>query len=361
MRALNVLSFFDGISAGQQALKNLGIKVNQYIAIEIQEESKKVTRKNFPNTVFWGNITQLVDDQNFYKSLPKIDLVFAGSPCQGLSRAGLKKGLKDPRSALFHAFTFIFNKIKEDQGNPHIPFFFENVAMLGREGEESARIISKDLGVGYKRFDAIDYSPCKRDRFYWTNINIPMTIISKYKGNKKTYKDVMSKTISRSHIVPSNMNNVMATYKYHKQNLSPNALLKQDGYLYNKVNAHGLPTNNRQAFRVYRIDSKMVAMTAESGGWGAKGGLYLRKKPRNIDLSYSWGGGIQSQKDRVFMPYKETIVVIPSVETCLKAMGFPENYYDGVNMTEGNKRKHIGNSWNLFVVELIFRSLFFYR
>ena len=108
MRALNVLSFFDGISAGQQALKNLGIKVNKYIAIEIQEEPKKVTKKNFPNTIFWGDITQLVDNEDFYKSLPKIDLVFAGSPCQGMSRAGLRKGLNDPRSALFHSFTFIF-------------------------------------------------------------------------------------------------------------------------------------------------------------------------------------------------------------------------------------------------------------
>ena len=217
MKGINVLSFFDGVSAGQQALKNLGIKVNQYIAIEIEEEPKKVTKKNFPNTIFWGDITQLTDNKSFYESLPKIDLVFAGSPCQGLSRAGLKKGLEDPRSALFHSFTFIFNKIKKDQGNPHIPFFFENVAMLGKDGSESANIISTDLGVTYHRLDGSDFSPCKRDRFYWTNINIPLTIINKYKGNKKTYKDVMSKTILRRLIIPTNMNNVKANYKYWKQ------------------------------------------------------------------------------------------------------------------------------------------------
>ena len=69
-----------------------------------------------------------MDDQSFYESLPKIDLVFAGSPCQGFSKGGKMKGLEDPRSALFYSFTFIFNQIKNLQDNPHIPFFFENGA-----------------------------------------------------------------------------------------------------------------------------------------------------------------------------------------------------------------------------------------
>ena len=78
---INVISFFDGISAGQQALASLGIEVDNYIAVEIDEEAREITKKNFPNTIFWGDITQLMDDESFYESLPKIDLVFAGSPC----------------------------------------------------------------------------------------------------------------------------------------------------------------------------------------------------------------------------------------------------------------------------------------
>ena len=45
---INVLSFFDGISAGQEALKQLGVKVNRYISIEIESSSIEITRPTFP-------------------------------------------------------------------------------------------------------------------------------------------------------------------------------------------------------------------------------------------------------------------------------------------------------------------------
>ena len=45
---INVLSFFDGMSAGQEALKQLGVKVNRYIAIEIESSSITITQANFP-------------------------------------------------------------------------------------------------------------------------------------------------------------------------------------------------------------------------------------------------------------------------------------------------------------------------
>jgi len=186
---INVLSFFDGISAGQQALRSLGVEVDNYIAIEIDPIAKSVTRKNFPNTIFWGDITQLEESQAFYESLPKIDLVFAGSPCQGFSKGGRMRGLEDPRSALFNSFMFIFNTIKSIQNNPHIPFFFENVVM----DEYWRKIISAELRVEEpSKIQASDYSPTSRDRLYWTNMGIPLTIMNKYAtGKEKVYQDIL--------------------------------------------------------------------------------------------------------------------------------------------------------------------------
>ena len=178
---INVISFFDGISAGQQSLSSLGIEVDNYIAVEIDEEARIITKSNFPKTIFWGDITQLVDNQQFYESLPKIDLIFAGSPCQGFSKGGKMKGLEDPRSALFSSFTFIFNQIKKFQGNPHIPFFFENVVM----DEQWEKIISRELGVSKPaKIQASDYSPTSRKRLYWTNMHIPRSIMDKYAKDK---------------------------------------------------------------------------------------------------------------------------------------------------------------------------------
>ena len=53
---MNVLSLFDGISAGQLALQRAGIGVDNYYASEIDPYAMKITKKNFPNTKFLGDI-----------------------------------------------------------------------------------------------------------------------------------------------------------------------------------------------------------------------------------------------------------------------------------------------------------------
>ena len=80
---MNVLSLFDGMSCGQLALKKLGVNVNAYYSSEIDANAIKVTNKNFPDTIQLGDIKKI--DVN---SLPKIDLIMAGSPCQSFSSAG---------------------------------------------------------------------------------------------------------------------------------------------------------------------------------------------------------------------------------------------------------------------------------
>ena len=58
MKKLKILSLFDGISACQVALKNLGIEYDYY-ASEIDPYAIKVTQKNFPDTVQLGDIKKL--------------------------------------------------------------------------------------------------------------------------------------------------------------------------------------------------------------------------------------------------------------------------------------------------------------
>ena len=77
---MNVLSLFDGISCGQVALERAGIKVDNYFASEIDKYAIKVTMKNYPNTIQLGDVIN-VDGY----TLPKIDLLIGGSPCQDLS------------------------------------------------------------------------------------------------------------------------------------------------------------------------------------------------------------------------------------------------------------------------------------
>jgi len=75
---MNVLSLFDGLSAGQIALERAKIKVDNYFASEVDKYAIKITQKNYPKTIQLGDITQLN-----LKALPKIDLIIGGCPCQG--------------------------------------------------------------------------------------------------------------------------------------------------------------------------------------------------------------------------------------------------------------------------------------
>ena len=65
---------------------------------------KETHELNFPNTVLLGqgDITKTSDDE-FLQYKGKVNLIFAGFPCQGFSHAG-KKLPDDPRNTLFREF-----------------------------------------------------------------------------------------------------------------------------------------------------------------------------------------------------------------------------------------------------------------
>lgn len=76
---MNVLSLFDGMSCGQIALNRAGIRYDNYYASEIDKHSIAVTQKNYPNTIQLGDVTKIKSSV-----LPTVDLLIAGSPCQGV-------------------------------------------------------------------------------------------------------------------------------------------------------------------------------------------------------------------------------------------------------------------------------------
>lgn len=165
---MNVLSLFDGISCGQVALNRVGIKYNNYYASEIDPDAITITQKNFPDTIQIGDVTK-VD----LKKLPKIDLVLAGSPCQGFSNAGQRLAFSDDRSKLFFEFVKILNTIKPRY------FLLENVKMK----HEYIKRIDGILGVEGVLINSNKFSAQHRERMYWTNIPIA-ELPAGFSGNK---------------------------------------------------------------------------------------------------------------------------------------------------------------------------------
>ena len=121
---MNVLSLFDGMSCGQQALERCGIKVDNYYASEIDKYAIQIANKNYPNTIQLGSVTNWM---NWDIDFTTIDLVIGGSPCQGFSIAGKQLNFDDERSKLFFEFSAILDTIKIL--NPNVKFLLENVRM----------------------------------------------------------------------------------------------------------------------------------------------------------------------------------------------------------------------------------------
>ena len=158
---INVLSLFDGMSCGQIALNKLGIKYENYFASEIDKYAIQVTQKNYSNTKQIGSVTEVKGID-----LPKIDLLFGGSPCQNLSKAVINNikhnnGLNGEKSSLFYEYLRILTETKPKY------FLLENV---GGMSEDSKNLISEALEVEPIHIDSNLLSAQDRSRYYWTNI-----------------------------------------------------------------------------------------------------------------------------------------------------------------------------------------------
>jgi len=153
--AINVLSLFDGISGCQLALKELGIPVKQYLSCEIDKNAIAVTNYQFPNTFQLGDVREL--DPH---SLPTIDLLTAGFPCQAFSLEGQQKGFEDQRGQLFFEVVRLLKALQPTY------FLCENVKMK----KEYRDLITRELGVEPVFINSSEFSAQNRPRNYWTNI-----------------------------------------------------------------------------------------------------------------------------------------------------------------------------------------------
>lgn len=155
---MNVLSLFDGISCGCQALEEAGIIVDQYFASEIDKHAIAVSKNRWPHIEHVGDVTRIAAFM-----FPKIDLIIGGSPCQDL-RPG-REGLKGKKSKLFYEYLRILREIQ--LVNPEVKFLLENVFLISKEDKS---IITQLLGVEPILLNSGLVSAQNRKRYYWSNI-----------------------------------------------------------------------------------------------------------------------------------------------------------------------------------------------
>lgn len=165
---MKVLSLFNGMNTGRQALENVGIKVDKYYSSEIKPYAIELTQHHFPDTIQVGDVTKW---REWDIEWSKIDLILSGSPCQDLSAAGKRAGINGKKSSLFFVFVEILEHIKAL--NPNVLFLQENV---GSARKEDVGIMSRALGVYPVRINSKLVTAQLRDRYYWSNIRTKETM-----------------------------------------------------------------------------------------------------------------------------------------------------------------------------------------
>lgn len=155
-------SHFDGIGAFPLAASRYGIKTMW--ATEIEAFPKSVSKKHFPKMKHLGDITDIhacyyvthfsgINCEMYLNNckddyVKPVDVITFGSPCQDLSVAGKREGLKGERSGLFMEAIGTVHEMREATDGVYPRFIiWENVpgALSSNEGHDFRAVLEEIL------------------------------------------------------------------------------------------------------------------------------------------------------------------------------------------------------------------------
>ena len=320
---MNVVSLFNGMNTGRQALENVGIKVDKYYSSEIKPYAIQLTQHHFPDTIQVGDVTKWKEWDIDWKS---IDLILSGSPCQDLSAAGKRAGINGKKSSLFFVFVEILEHIKSL--NPKVLFLQENV---GSASKLDIGIMSRALGVYPVRINSSLVTAQLRDRYYWSNIRTKETMfdlvtdIPQPKDRKIMFKDIITGgTVER---------------------VKANALMERTEKactfknMYSEKAQKYLSSRAERAFiNIIYIDTdKHVCLRPRFGTGGTQEGNIKRNK---------------EMPSMITLIQENTLVRTVNQIEMERLQGFPDGYTS--ILTKAKAGSLLGDGWTLPIIEHIF-------
>ena len=321
---MNVVSLFNGMNTGRQALENVGIKVNKYYSSEIKPYAIELTQHHFPDTIQVGDVTKWKEWDIDWGS---IDLILSGSPCQDLSAAGKRAGINGSRSSLFFTFVDILNHIKSL--NPNVLFLQENV---GSANKLDVGIMSRALGVYPVRINSSLVTAQLRDRYYWSNIKTRqdgmfgdiVTDIPQPKDRNIMFKDIITNGYVervKGHCL------LQGDYKMFIKDE-----IKQDVYLKKRID-NGQQTPNL----VYVDKDKHTCLNTESGNVGHSQAYWINRN---------------NKTGMITLIYENQLVRTVNQTEMERLQGFPDGYTS--ILSKGKAGSLLGDGWTLPIIEHIF-------
>lgn len=372
---LTVVSLFDGMACGLQALKECNIPVKRYYAFEIDKYAMQVAKKNHPEIIHCGSVI----DADF-RQFKGADLLIGGSPCQGFSFAGKQLAFDDPRSKLFFEFVRAKNEIQPRH------FLLENVKMK----KVFENVITEYVGVEPVEINSALVSAQNRRRLYWCNWNV----------EQPEDKGVLLKGIvhENTNLEPQNDSWVTWWKKNADYQLSK-GYSRLDGekaatltarqyacwngnFRFEELTKYIVPFDktlqildkevqrgkigyfgsDSQSRRVYYIHDKAVTLCGDAGGGAAKMGQYLfgcitpdRVEKRQNDQRFNEGEKFYTltAQDKHGVLIEGYIRKLTPIE-CERLQTLPDNYTEGVRNAQ--RYKMLGNGWTVEVIKHILKE-----
>lgn len=297
---MNVLSLFDGISCARLALEKADITIEKYYASEICNSAIRISNDNFNDIIRLGDVKNW---RSWNLEWSDIDLIVAGSPCQGFSRAGKELNFKDDRSGLFFIFVDILNHAKTF--NKNIKFLLENVKMR----KEFEDVITELIGVQPILIDGKNGFLQARPRVYWFNFSKK----SEYVGDFKNITCILD------------INTISKVYK-----ISDNKRVC------------GI-TEDERGFRPHRGDIRKTGISEI--------GRILKHDAAYTDTITT----THAPKILMSIAGNDIYYRVASITECEKLNGLPIGYTKSVSPRQALKA--IGNGWHVDIVAEIFEGL----
>lgn len=323
---MRVLSLFDGMSCGMLAFQKCGIKIDEYVAYEIDKYAVKTSKHNFPNIKHMGDVFE-ADFSNYYG----FDFIVGGSPCTYWSIAQSKDKRETTASGLgWDLFSQYVRALKEVKPKY---FIYENNKSMSKQIRES---ISEAFGFEPICINSALVSAQSRQRLYWVGKRNDNGTYNKVDISLPIDKGILLEDVIEDAIPVDTTNGkartIPASYYKAGTELFPTYKAERSRQKIAVPIRIGQIGNGGQGQRIYSICGKSVTLSANGGGGGAKTGLY-----------------------KVDLPDGDYTIRKLTIEECKRLQTVPEWYEFPVSNTQAYKM--LGNGWTVDVVVHIIKSI----
>lgn len=293
---MKVLSLFDGIACGREALRQLNIYVERYVAYEIEQSAINIALNNFPDIEERGDVF----DADF-KEFKGFDLLIGGSPCTNWSIAKAGHGRETTNSGIGWELFSQYIRAWKESGVPY--YLYENNASMSKEIRNA---ISEAFGHEPLEINSALVSAQTRKRLYWTNI--PGACVPEDQGIK------LSSIIE--HGVVDREKSLCLARRYA-------------GF------------QGSQSYLCRRYFGKSMGQAVFEGNPANLKALYLQNDRFTDEEGEATG----------------CIIRPMTVTECERLQTLPDGYTDGAGCTRVQRIEAIGNGWTVNVIVHLMKSL----